>query len=127
TSLTAVTPAHAAGPVNVVVSNVNGTATLAGGFTYTAPGTVLLSDDFNDGSHTQLYRGDVNWTDYTFEVSVRLGTVSNFPGGIRGRVDPQTGAGYAVWLYPGSGQIVLFRATGWNIDTPGLVQLAVAP
>jgi hypothetical protein len=155
TSLTAVTPAHAAGPVNVVVSNANGTATLAGGFTYTAPGTVLLSDNFNDGNfdgwlisplghlagwsvanggltyngggHTQLYRGDVNWTDYTFEVSVRLSTLTNWPGGIRGRVNPSTGAGYAVWMYPGSSQIVLFRVTGWNIDTPGLAQLGAAP
>jgi hypothetical protein len=154
TSLTAVTPAHAAGAVNVVVSNSNGTATLAGGFTYTAPGTVLLSDNFNDGNfdgwlvsplgngigwsvvnsaltyngggHTQLYRGDTGWTDYTFEVSVRLGTLTNWPGGVRGRVNPLTGAGYAVWLYPGNSQIVLFRATGWNIDSPGLTQLASA-
>ncbi|HXG68590.1 MAG TPA: IPT/TIG domain-containing protein [Blastocatellia bacterium] len=52
-SLSAVTPAHAAGTVNVVVRNPDGQSdTLANGFTYTAPAsgeTVLLADDFNDG------------------------------------------------------------------------------
>ncbi|WP_203219479.1 putative Ig domain-containing protein [Pseudomonas sivasensis] len=37
TSITSVTPAHAAGPVNVVVTTSNGTATLTNGFTYTVP------------------------------------------------------------------------------------------
>ena len=52
TSITATTPAHAAGAVNVVVTNPdNQSATLTNGFTYTSapPGeTVLLVDDFND-------------------------------------------------------------------------------
>lgn len=53
TSITANTPAHAAGTVDVVVTNTdaqNGTKTNA--FTYNAPGgeTVLLADDFNDAS-----------------------------------------------------------------------------
>ena len=38
-----------------------------------------------------------------------------------------TGQSYAVWLYPGTGFIRLFRAAAWNIDTPGLVQLGEAP
>ena len=52
-SINAVTPAHAAGAVDVTVTNTNGRGgTLAGGFTYTLPGgeTVLLADDFNDNS-----------------------------------------------------------------------------
>ena len=154
TQLTATTPPGSAGPANVTVSNANGSATLAGGFTYVVPGTVLLSDDFNDGTldgwtpsplgnaagwsitsgaltyngggHTQLFRGDPAWTDYTLEVSFRLSSLNNFPGGLRGRLDPTTGAGYAVWLYPATGQITLFRTTGWNIDSPGLTQLATA-
>jgi hypothetical protein len=154
TSMTAMTPARPAGAVNVVVSNPNGTATLAGGFTYLAPGTTLLADDFNDnnadgwlisplgnaagwtvtngvlnyngGGHTQLYGGDSGWTDYTFEVSVRLTSLNNWPGGIRGRVNVSTGASYAVWLYPANGQIALYRATGWNIDSPGLALLGSA-
>ncbi len=39
-TLTATTPAHAPGAVNVTVSNVNGTDTLVGGFTYDSPPTV---------------------------------------------------------------------------------------
>jgi hypothetical protein len=39
TSLTAVTPAHAAGAANLVVTTPGGSATLAGGFTYLATPT----------------------------------------------------------------------------------------
>ena len=53
-TLTATTPAHAAGTVNVVVTNPDAqSGTLTNGFTYNAPPggeTVLLADDFNDGS-----------------------------------------------------------------------------
>ncbi|MGA9768285.1 MAG: alkaline phosphatase family protein, partial [Blastocatellia bacterium] len=53
-SITATTPAHAAGIVNVAVTNTNGLrSTLSGGYTYTtAPPTetVLLADDFNDNA-----------------------------------------------------------------------------
>ena len=45
----AVTPAGMEGPADVVVTNANGSATLAGGFTYVAPGSELLADDFDDG------------------------------------------------------------------------------
>jgi phosphoesterase family protein/IPT/TIG domain-containing protein len=51
TTLTAVTPAHAAGAVAVTVTNTNGrSGTLANGFTYsTSTETLILVDDFNDG------------------------------------------------------------------------------
>jgi acid phosphatase len=53
-TLNATTPAHAAGTVNVVVTNPDAqTGTLTNGFTFNAPPggeTVLLADDFNDGS-----------------------------------------------------------------------------
>src|SRR3989441_9307244 len=101
-------------------------------------GSVLLKDDFNDGAadgwtisplggaagwsvvdrvytydgggHTQSYRGTASWTDYTLEAKIRLATLNNYPGGIRGRVDPGTGAGYAVWVYPATGEIRLLSA-----------------
>jgi hypothetical protein len=82
---------------------------------------------YNGGGHTQLWTGDGAWTDYRFEVKVRLATGQNYPGGIRGRIDPATGAGYAAWLYPGDGVIKLFRAAAWNIDTAGLTLLAQTP
>ena len=53
TSITATTPAHAAGVVDVTVTNTdNQSGTLTSGFTYnTVPSeTVLLADDFNDNS-----------------------------------------------------------------------------
>ncbi len=154
TSISAVTPAGTAGAADVVVTNTNGTGTLTGGFTYVASGGTLFSDDFNDGNangwtisplgnaagwsvvggvytyngggHTQSYTGDATWADYTIQADIELSSLSNWPGGIRGRVNPDTGAGYAVWLYPANGQIVLWRATGWNIDSPGLTQLGTA-
>ena len=51
TSITAVTPAHAAGAVAVTVANPDGqTGSLAGGYTYIGGEIVLLADDFNDNS-----------------------------------------------------------------------------
>jgi hypothetical protein len=79
---------------------------------------------YNGGGHTQIYAGNNAWTNYKLEVKVRLANGSNFPGGIRGRVNTTTGESYAAWLYPGDGVIKLFRAAAWNIDTPGFAVLA---
>jgi IPT/TIG domain-containing protein/3-keto-disaccharide hydrolase len=154
-NISAVTPARPAGPTDVVVQSGTETKTLSSGFKYVAPAnSVLMSDDFADGNangwvisplglgagwsvlagayhyngggHTQSYRGEAWWTDYTVSVRTRLSSLNNFPGGIRGRVNPSTGASYALWMYPASGQIILYRATAWNIDTAGLTQLGVA-
>lgn len=79
---------------------------------------------YNGGGHTQLYAGDPEWEDYTVEAAFRLQNGNNHPGGIRGRVNPATGAGYAAWLYPSEGVIKLLRATAWHIDTSGLTVVA---
>jgi hypothetical protein len=52
TTISATTPAHAAGTFDLVVTNSDGQAsTLVNAFTYFVPSeTVLLADDFNDGS-----------------------------------------------------------------------------
>ena len=154
TSMSAILPPGVEGPADVIVTNVNGSATLTAGFSYVVSGSVLLQDDFNDGTadgwivsplghatgwnvvneaytfdgsgHTQSYAGSADWTDYTLEVDFRLSSLNNYPGGIRGRVNPTTGAGYALWLYPATGEVKLFRATGWNIDSPGLTLLGSA-
>lgn len=81
---------------------------------------------YDGGGHTQSCRGDVSWTDYKLEVSVRLTVQNDYPGGIRGRVNPLAGTGYAVWQYPGTGRLILYRVTGWDIDSPGLTQLGAA-
>jgi hypothetical protein len=72
---------------------------------------------YNGGGHTQVYAGNSAWTDYDLSVAVKLATLNDYPGGIRGRVDPITGAGYAVWLYPAEGLIKLFSNVAWNIDS----------
>ena len=155
TRIAATVPAAAIGTnATVAVSSSFGSASLANAYTYLDPASILLQDSFNGDSaatwtasplglasgwtrvngafdfsgigHTQQYAGASNWNNYTFEAKVRLFSLQNFPGGIRGRIDPTTGAGYAVWLYPGSNAIRLFRVTGWNIDSPGLATLASA-
>lgn len=53
TSLTLTAPPHAAGLVDVAVNNPNGqSGSKVGAYTYVAPGgeTLLLADDFNDGT-----------------------------------------------------------------------------
>ena len=81
---------------------------------------------YNGGGHTQVYAGDSSWTDYSVEADIKLSTASDFPGGIRGRVNPATGAAYTLWLYPAEGLIKLFKNNTWNIDS-GFIQLAQAP
>ncbi|HTT17835.1 MAG TPA: N,N-dimethylformamidase beta subunit family domain-containing protein [Candidatus Sulfotelmatobacter sp.] len=80
---------------------------------------------YNGGGHTQVYAGDSAWTNYNLNVAIKLSTLNDYPGGIRGRLNPSTGAGYAVWLYPAQGLIKLFKNTAWDIDT-GLTTLAQA-
>ncbi|HET6935728.1 MAG TPA: IPT/TIG domain-containing protein [Candidatus Angelobacter sp.] len=155
TRLAATVPANSIGTVaGVTVTNSLGTATLANAYTYLDPTTILLQDsfngdstatwtasplglasnwtrvngafDYNGGGATQQYSGASNWNNYTFEAKVRLFSLQNFPGGIRGRINSSTGVAYAVWLYPGTNAIKLFRTAGWNIDTSGLVTLASA-
>ena len=72
---------------------------------------------YNGGGATQQYAGSPSWTDYTLQADVMLNTTSNYPGGIRFRLNPSTGASYAVWLYPGSSQVKLLKASVWNINT----------
>lgn len=81
---------------------------------------------YNGGGHTQVYAGDANWTDYDLQVDVKLATTSDYPGGIRGRVNAVTGASYALWLYPNEKLLRLYRTVGWNIDS-GFTLLGQAP
>jgi len=71
---------------------------------------------YSGGGHTQIYAGNSVWNDYTLQADIRLASLSNWPGGIRGRVQPSTGGSYTVWLYPGDRQIRLYRTQQWNID-----------
>jgi hypothetical protein len=76
---------------------------------------------------SQSCAGNSAWTDYTFDSNIQLSNLSDWPGGVRGRVNPSTGAGYATWLYPAIGEVILYGVPQWNIDGSGLTQLAAAP
>jgi hypothetical protein len=75
TTITATTPAHSAGTVDVVVTNPNGqTGGKLSAFTYTAPAgggggggeTVLLADDFNNASlDTSKWAANNLWSGFT--------------------------------------------------------------
>jgi len=65
------------------------------------------------------------WTDYEFEADLKHTMAANWPGGIRARVDLDTGGHYAVWLYPGDGRVNLYKNPGWDINT-GLADLGQA-
>jgi hypothetical protein len=79
----------------------------------------------NGGGHTQLYAGDGNWTSYDLKADIKLSSLSDYPGGIRARVNPSSGASYALWLYPNEGIVRLYRTVAWNIDS-GFTQLGQA-
>jgi len=78
---------------------------------------------FSGGGNSQIYAGNSAWTDYTLSVPFKLNNLLDYPGGIRARVNPSTGAGYMVWVYPALGEVILYKATQWNINS-GLTQLA---
>jgi hypothetical protein len=71
---------------------------------------------YNGGGGTQAWAGNNTWTDYTVGVDLKLSSLANYPGGIRGRLNTSTGSGYAVWIYPAQGLLRLFRVDQWNID-----------
>lgn len=153
-NLTATLPVGSPGLVSVMVSNPNGASTLPNGFGYLPASSILFQSTFNDGRasewtlsplgneagwsvqrghflynssvHTQQYAGNPAWSNYSVEAMIKLSSSANFPGGLRGRVNPATGEGYALWLYPGSNRMTLWKAMGWNIDNPSPVQLASA-
>src|SRR5262249_16138036 len=152
--ITVAIPAGTAGPADVVLTSGGSTTTLSRGYTYLSSSRVLFADDFNTGSlanwsasllglfpnwtggndvadyngggHTQIFAGSGSWTNYTVQAKFQLFSASNYPGGLRGRVDLTTGTSYAAWIYPASSTIKLFRTTGWNIDSAGLALVAPA-
>lgn len=80
TSISAVTPAHAAGAVTVTVTNPDGqSGSLTNAFTYSGGETVLLADDFNNNSlntsvwnNTNLFSGFTDTSLPVVEANQRL-------------------------------------------------------
>ncbi len=87
-----------------------------------AAGSVL---QYSGASSSQIFAGDDAWTDYTVSAQFQLANLQDWPGGIRGRVNPASGAGYMLWAYPQIGKIILYSASAWSIDQP-LTQLGAA-
>jgi hypothetical protein len=137
TTISATTPAHAAGAVNVVVTNPNlQSGSLVNGFTYTTiPGgeTVLLADDFNDGSlnssiwvANNLFSGFTDPSVATVETQrleigpLKQNTDGSHYNGIRSATSYDFTGGYAyaqLIQAPGSNTAAdAFYTIGLNVD-----------
>jgi hypothetical protein len=74
TSLQATTPAHAAGPVDVVVTNPDGkSGTLTNGFTYGDPAPTVTTVDPNEGGADGGYTVTITGTDFVAVPTVTFG------------------------------------------------------
>jgi hypothetical protein len=76
---------------------------------------------YNGGGHTQSWAGSSSWMNYTVATNFRLSSTSDYPGGLRGRLNPSTGASYGAWIYPNEGMIRLYRIDQWNIDASNAI------
>ncbi len=81
---------------------------------------------YNGAGASQSWAGSASWSNYTVAVDFKLSTLSDYPGGIRARLNPSTGAGYGVWIYPAEGILKLFAIPQWNIDGGGTILLATS-
>jgi hypothetical protein len=119
TTITAATPGHAAGTVNVVVTNPDTqSGTLVNGFTFTAPGgeTVLLADDFNNASlDTTKWSANNLWSGFTDSTVAVQETTGLQVGPLKQNVDGSH--------YNGIRSATSFNFTG----AYAYVQLAQAP
>jgi len=71
------------------------------------------------------------WTDYEFEVDIKYSEHTGWellptPGGIRARVDLDSGGHLRIWLYPFLRKMILWKNPFWNIHD-GLVNLGEVP
>jgi hypothetical protein len=120
TTITATTPAHTAGTVDVAVTNPDGqSGSKAGAFTYNAPSggeTVLLADDFNDASiNTSKWLTNNLWSGFT-DTTVAVGETTRLNiGPLKQNVDGSH--------YNGVRSLTSFDFTG----AYAYVQLAQAP
>jgi hypothetical protein len=77
TSITVTTPAHAAGAVSVVVTNLNGqSATLTGGFTYTTPAPTIHSVSPTSGTRNGGTTVTVSGSNFVSGATVTFGGTS---------------------------------------------------
>jgi hypothetical protein len=153
TTLFAVAPGGKAGATQVAVTSARGSVTAH--YEYVPARRILLADAFNgddasgwilgagssvagwaasggtldhDGvADAKVYGGSAGWTDYSVESRIEVPAGAVQGGGLRGRVDPASGGGYAVRLYPAEGLVRLLRVAGWALDGTDDVVLGEAP
>ncbi|WP_274426302.1 beta strand repeat-containing protein [Chelativorans sp. YIM 93263] len=84
TQITAVTPAHVSGAVDVAVITSSGSETLSGGFTYVAPVTLSIADvtvsegdDFTGATFTVSLSQAAGAGGVTFDIATADGTASD--------------------------------------------------
>ena len=78
-------------------------------------GEIKFSAGGNCGA-SLYYEDGVDWTDYEFEVDMKLANHSDYPGGIRVRLNPKTGESYFTWIYPAQLIIISYVATAWDCN-----------
>ena len=76
TSITATTPVHAAGAVNVVVSDVNGSATSTNGFTYTSTAPAVSTISPSSGTINGGTAVTITGTNFVVGATVSLGSTA---------------------------------------------------
>ena len=82
-------------------------------------GTLVGGPDSTD-SYGDIYLTNAfgTWTDYAVEAKIKF-TAGAFGGGLGGRLNPNTGAHYAAWIYPenspgGDKVLKLIKFQTWN-------------
>jgi hypothetical protein len=85
------------------------------------------SFNYNGNGHTQQYAGSQSWANYIVSTGYKLSNLSDYPGGLRARVNLTSGASYTAWVYPSDHVIKLFLTSAWNIDTSPLTLLGTSP
>jgi hypothetical protein len=78
---------------------------------------------------TLYYKRGGDWTGYEFQVDMKLTNLMDWPGGIRVRLNPNTGESYFTWVYPEIEQeIMVYVATGWDCNADeGIAQKVAWP
>jgi hypothetical protein len=129
-SITIASPAAINNPVIIPVSMQLGSVTFSDDFSSGSTNWTVSPLGFSSGwsvtnntyaydgeGHTQSWAGSGLWTNYTVAVDFRLSLLDDYPGGLRGRVNPSNGASYGVWILPAERILKLYRIGDWNIDT----------
>jgi len=125
TSITATTPAHAAGAVDVVVTNPDSrSGTLTGAFTYASSALTIASLSPNSGPITGGTTVTITGTNFVSGATVRFGTVQannvTFVSGTSIRADTPaastTGAVDVVVTLPSGGTATLTNGFAYNVN-----------